>query len=143
MDTELGSGEYIYIIVTDMEGIMRIYRPKGVVRTRGNDITRTGGERNICFTVGTLTQGQSVYPEKKLSRNSEGHMESVQPIKCMLFILICYNYIIVTSMEGNIRIYRLPKGRSTEQWKLYCSSQRRGKYQFHGPYQEPRAVCLS
>jgi len=32
-------------------------------------------------------------------------------------------YIIVTDMEGNIRIYRLPKG---------C-----------GPYHDPRAVCLS
>jgi hypothetical protein len=26
-------------------------------------------------------------------------------------------YIIVTDMEGNIRIYRLPKGRGTDQWK--------------------------
>jgi hypothetical protein len=33
------------------------------------------------------------------------------------------NYIITTDMEGNIRICRLPKG---------C-----------GPYQDPRAVCLS
>jgi len=33
------------------------------------------------------------------------------------------NYIIVTDMEGNIRIYRLPKSR--------------------GPYHDPRAVCLS
>ena len=28
-----------------------------------------------------------------------------------------YIYIIVTDMEGNIRIYRLPKGRGTDQWK--------------------------
>ena len=26
-------------------------------------------------------------------------------------------YVIVTDMEGNIRIYRLPKGRGTDQWK--------------------------
>jgi hypothetical protein len=26
-------------------------------------------------------------------------------------------YIIVTDMEGNIRVYRLPKGRGTDQWK--------------------------
>jgi hypothetical protein len=32
-------------------------------------------------------------------------------------------------MEGNIRIYRLPKGRGTEQWKLYCPSRRRVQYQ--------------
>ena len=46
-------------------------------------------------------------------------------------------------MEGNIRIYRLPKGCGTDQWKCYCLSWRRGKYQFHGPYHDPRAVCLS
>jgi hypothetical protein len=32
-------------------------------------------------------------------------------------------YIIVTDMEGNVRIYKLLKGR--------------------GPYHDPRAVCLS
>jgi len=42
-----------------------------------------------------------------------------------------YIYIIVTDMEG------------TDQWKEYCSSRRRGKYQFHGPYHDSRAVCLS
>jgi len=39
-------------------------------------------------------------------------------------------------MEGNIRIYRTPKGRGTDQWKWYCPSRRRGKYQFHGPYHD-------
>jgi len=34
----------------------------------------------------------------------------------------CYIYIIVTDMEGNIRIYRLPKGLGTDQWKWYCPS---------------------
>ena len=28
---------------------------------------------------------------QSISRNSEGHVESVQPIKCMIFILICNN----------------------------------------------------
>ena len=39
-------------------------------------------------------------------------------------------YIIVTDIEGNtcIRIYRLPMGRGTDQWKWYCPSRRRGKY---------------
>jgi len=41
-------------------------------------------------------------------------------------------YIIVTDMEGNIRIYRLPKGRGTDQWKWYCPSRT-----------TTRAVCLS
>ena len=40
------------------------------------------------------------------------------------------NYIIVTDMEGNIRIYRLPMGRGMDQWKWYCPSQRRGQYYF-------------
>jgi hypothetical protein len=39
--------------------------------------------------------------------------------------LLEYNYIIVIDMEGNIRIFRLPKGRGTDQ------------------YHDPRAVCLS
>ena len=29
------------------------------------------------------------------------------------------NYIIVTGMEGNISIDRLPKGRGTDQWKSF------------------------
>jgi hypothetical protein len=41
------------------------------------------------------------------------------------------NYIIVTGMEGNISIDRLPKGRGTDQWKST------------GPYHDPRTVCLS
>jgi hypothetical protein len=32
---------------------------------------------------------QSISASQSVSRNSEGHVESVQPIKCMLFILIC------------------------------------------------------
>jgi hypothetical protein len=51
------------------------------------------------------------------------------------------NYIIVTDMESNIRIYRLSKGHgSTHQLKWNCSSRRWGKYHFHGLYQDPRAV---
>jgi hypothetical protein len=50
-------------------------------------------------------------------------------------IKLWYNYIIVTNMEGNIRIYRLLKGRGTDQWK-WCDL-------FHGPYHDPRAVCIS
>jgi len=56
----------------------------------------------------------------------------------------CYIYIIVTDMEGNIRIYRLPKGRGTDQWKWYCPSWRQGQYHFHWSVpHDPRAVCLS
>jgi len=40
-------------------------------------------------------------------------------------------------MEGNIRIYRLLKGRGMDQWKWYCPSRRREKYLFHGPYHDP------
>ena len=41
------------------------------------------------------------------------------------YILTFNNYIIVTDMEGNIRIYRLPKAKG-------C-----------GMDHDPRAVCLS
>ena len=34
---------------------------------------------------------RSISAFQSISRNSEGHMESVQPIKCMIFILICNN----------------------------------------------------
>ena len=47
------------------------------------------------------------------------------------------NYTIITDMDGNIRIYGLP----TDQWRLYC--RRRLKYQLHGPYHDPMAICLS
>ena len=49
--------------------------------------------------------------------------------------IIC---IIVTDMEGNIRIYRLPKGRGTGQWKWYCLSRRRRKYHFHWSVPRPK-----
>ena len=38
---------------------------------------------------------RSISVSQSVSRNSEGHMESVQPIKCMLFILICNKYISI------------------------------------------------
>lgn len=43
------------------------------------------------------------------------------------------NYFIVTHMEGNSMIDRLFKGRGKGQWI----------YQFHGPYHDSTAVCLS
>ena len=49
-----------------------------------------------------------------------------------------HTYIIVTDMEGNIRIYILPKGCSTDQWKWYCSSQRQGQYHFHWSVPRPK-----
>jgi len=59
------SATYNHIIVTDMEGNIRIYRdcPRVMVRTSGNDIAQAGGEGNISFTVRTTTKGQSVYPD--------------------------------------------------------------------------------
>jgi hypothetical protein len=34
---------------------------------------------------------RSISASQSVSRDSEGHVESVRPIKCMLFILICNN----------------------------------------------------
>jgi len=39
--------------------------------------------------VYTRFMDRSISAFKSISRNSEGHVESVQPIKCMIFILIC------------------------------------------------------
>jgi hypothetical protein len=36
---------------------------------------------------------RSISAFQSISRNSESHVESVQPIKCMIFILICNNKI--------------------------------------------------
>ena len=48
-------------------------------------------------------------------------------------------YIIVTDMEGNIRIYRLPKGRDTDN-EIYISlASVSGNMIFIGP----RADCIS
>ena len=54
-----------------------------------------------------MTQEQSVYLDNALymsisasqsvSRNSEGYMKSVQPMKCMLFILICNIHVYLES----------------------------------------------
>ena len=41
-------------------------------------------------------------------------------------------------MEGNIGIYRLPKGRGTDQWKSYCSSRSRGQYHYHWSVLRPK-----
>jgi hypothetical protein len=67
-------------------------------------------EQEVC----TITQGQSVYPDialyvsisasQSLSRNGDGHVKSVQPIKCMLFILICNIIQLMTFHEVNTRI---------------------------------------
>ena len=48
---------------------------------------------------------RSISVFQSISRNSEGHVESVQPIKCMIFILICkiniYIYINKTDYGEN------------------------------------------
>ena len=58
-----------------------------------------------------MTQEQSVYPvialyvsilaSQSVSRNSEGHMMSVQPMKCMFFILICNIHVYLESLNLN------------------------------------------
>ena len=49
----------------------------------------------ICYVVPvyTLFLHRSISAFQSISRNSEGHVESVQPIKCTIFILICNKYI--------------------------------------------------
>jgi len=38
---------------------------------------------------------RSISAFQSISRNSEGHVESVQPIKCMISILICNNMFFI------------------------------------------------
>ena len=47
-------------------------------------------------------------------------------------------------MEGNIRIYRLPMGRGTDQWtgNGIARAGDEGNIISTGPYHDPRAVCL-
>ena len=42
---------------------------------------------------------RSISATQSVSRNSEGHIESVQPIKCMLFILIFNNTEYINTSE--------------------------------------------
>ena len=39
--------------------------------------------------------GRSILAFQSVSRNSEGHVVSVEPIKCMFFILMCNIYVCV------------------------------------------------
>ena len=50
---------------------------------------------------------RSISAFQSISRNSEGHVESVQPIKCMIFILICNNlfyYVLIREISDIISI---------------------------------------
>ena len=48
---------------------------------------------------------RSTSATQSVSRNSEGHMESVQPIKCMLFILIFNKLELIAGLECNMISY--------------------------------------
>jgi hypothetical protein len=63
-----------------------------------------------------------------------------------LKIIFCvFNSIktIVTDIEGNIRIYRLPSGRGTNHEIDISLASGSGKIIFTGPYHDPWAVCIS
>ena len=45
---------------------------------------------------------RSISAFQSISRNSEGHVESVQPIKCMIFILICNNDLYLYEILDNL-----------------------------------------
>jgi hypothetical protein len=65
-------------VVTDIECNIRIDRLP-LARAISFPLVRT--------TTRFLDRSISAF--QFISRNSEGHVESVQPIKCMIFILIC------------------------------------------------------
>ena len=70
---------YIYIIVTDMG------------RGQYQDILTAQGSWSVQRPKGSLSILilHSISAFQSISRNSEGHVERVQPIICMIFILIC------------------------------------------------------
>ena len=45
----------------------------------------------LVAPVNTLFLDRSISASQSVQRNSKGHVESVQPMKCMLFILMCNN----------------------------------------------------
>ena len=56
-------------------------------------------------------------------------------LKNLYFVCLQFNkHNIVTDIEGNIRIYRLPKGRGTDHEIDHII--------FTGPYHDPWAVCI-
>jgi hypothetical protein len=74
------------ILYADIDGPKTMYRPVAPVY-------------NTVF--GPVLSSISASPS--VSWNSESHMESVQPIKCMLFILICNNSIYIFSARERNR----------------------------------------
>ena len=55
---------------------------------------------------------------------------------CQILVFNAIN-TIVTDIECNIRINRLPLGRGMDQWKLYCPLLRLGQYHFHWSVPRP------
>jgi hypothetical protein len=58
-----------------------------------------------CSTILYTVLDRSISATQSVSRNSEGHMESVQPIKCMLFILIFNKLELIAGLECNMISY--------------------------------------
>jgi hypothetical protein len=118
-------------------------------------------EQEVC----TITQGQSVYPDITLyvsisasqyvSRNGEGHVKSVQPFKCMIFILICNIIQLMTFHEVNTKIdqpmeHAIHRGRKSLTVLLYDIKSNLSQYSIEfiiiycckAPTLFPRHPCL-
>jgi hypothetical protein len=61
---------------------------------------------------------------------------------CQVLVFNAIN-TIVTALEGNIRIDRLPKGEDTYHETDISLASGSGNIIFTGPYHDPWAVCIS
>jgi hypothetical protein len=57
--------------------------------------------------VNTRFLDQSISATQSVSRNSEDHMESIQPIKYMLFILIFNKFVLYLNTVDCIYLFRI------------------------------------
>jgi hypothetical protein len=72
-------------------------------------------------------------------------LKCLDSLKNLYFVCLQFNkHIIVTDIEGNIRIYKLPSGRGTDhEIDISLASGGSGNIIFTGPYQGPWTVCIS
>ena len=71
----------------------------------------------VTFNAGLVHTIPSAKERKNVLKLKLQNMDA--DVVCLQEVTL---YIIVTDMEANISIDRLPKGRGTDQWKWYCPS---------------------
>ena len=71
-------------------------------------------------------------------------LKCLDSLKKLYFVCLQFNkHIIVTDIEGNIRIYKLPSGRGTDHEIDISLASGLGNIIFISSYHGPWAVCIS